>query len=368
MPPRPYAIDVPDAVLDDLRRRLEATRWPTLVDGAGWGYGAEAAYVRALCAYWADAYDWRAAEQRLNRFAGFLCPVDGIDIHYWHVRAPRPDALPILLVHGWPGSIFEFGELIAPLAEDHHVVVAALPGFGFGGAPREPGWGVARIADAFHSLMRDVLGYDRYGVQGGDWGCMVAPKMAAEHGDHVIAIHLNMVFRPGPLADIEAVDPIAAGQAKRFEAAEMAYARIQATKPDSLTLAQTDSPAGLAAWIVEKFRAWSDCGGDLEASFSRDTLLTNLMFYWAPNRVASAARIYRESLADPVGSFGYPRLETPTGIARFPADPFNRPRAWAEAQWNVTHWTDMPRGGHFAALEQPQLLLDDIRRFFERPY
>jgi pimeloyl-ACP methyl ester carboxylesterase len=375
MAPRPFTIEVPDAVLDDLRERLERTRWPESVEGGGWSYGVDVGYVRELCEYWATTYDWRSHERLLNAHPGFLCEIDGTDVHFWHVRGKGPAPFPLLLVHGWPGSIFEFAELIGPLtdpaahggdpADAFDVVVPALPGFGFGGAPRDSGWGIPRIADAFHSLMRDELGYERYGVQGGDWGCVVAPKMAAEHGEHIVGIHVNMVFRPEPtLDDVHEQDPEAARRLEAFQATEIAYALIQATKPDSLTVAQSDSPAGLAAWMLEKFRAWSDWGGDVERSFSRDTLLTNLMFYWAPNRAASAARIYRESHADPQGSFGYPRLRTPTGVANFPADPFNRPRSWAEARWNVTHWTDMPRGGHFAALEEPQLLLEDVRTFF----
>jgi pimeloyl-ACP methyl ester carboxylesterase len=374
VPPRPYVISVPDEVLSDLGERLRRTRWPETLQDVGWAYGADVDYVRDLCAYWAAAYDWRVHEQRLNAHPGFLCEVDGTDLHFWHVRGTGPDPFPLLLVHGWPGSIFEFGELIGPLtnpaahggdpSDAFDLVIPALPGFGFGGAPRDAGWGVARIADAFHTLMHDELGYARYGVQGGDWGCMIGPKMASAHADHVVGVHVNMVFRPDPIDDVHEQDPDAAARIEAFEATELGYVAIQATQPDTLTVAQSDSPAGLAAWMIEKFRTWSDCSGDVERAFSRDTLLTNLMFYWAPNRTASAARIYRESLGDFAGSFVYPRVETPTGVASFPADPFNRPRSWAEARWNVTRWTDMPRGGHFAALEEPELLLEDIRRFF----
>ncbi len=303
MPARPFAIDVPQPTLDDLRNRLARTRWPEPLPGSGWDLGVDVRYLRELCAYWADGYDWRAQEARLNAIPGFRCEVDAVDLHLWHVRGVGPAPIPLLLVHGWPGSIAEFAQLVGPLADPaahggdpadaFDVVVPALPGFGFGGVPRERGWGVSRVAAAFDALMTRELGYDRYAVQGGDWGGMIAAKLGASRPEHVRGIHVNFVVapppaRPGP-EDAGAVERLA-----RWRRSEAAYSQVQSTKPDSLTVAQSDSPAGLAAWIVEKFRRWSDCDGDVERAFSKDTLLTDVMFYWAPNSTASAARIYLE--------------------------------------------------------------------------
>lgn len=372
MPSRPYRIDVPQAVLDDLTRRLAETRWPEPLPGAGWDYGANVEYVRELCDYWRTGYDWRAAERRLNAHPQFVSEVDGVDIHYWHVRGEGDNPFPLLLIHGWPGSIVEFEALIDPLtrpsayggsAKDaFDVVIPALPGFGFGGKPRERGWGIARIGAAFDRLMAEELGYRKYGVQGGDWGGITAAKMGSAHADQVAGIHLNFVIA-GPPTEMTAADHAAADVRNAFQAQETGYSNVQGTKPDSLTVAQTDSPAGLAAWIVEKFRVWSDCDGDVERAFSKDTLLTNLMFYWAPNAIASAARIYYEAMRDPT-SFRYPKVEVPTGVAVFPKEPWRAPRTWAEPRFNITRWTEMPRGGHFAALEVPELLIEDVRAFF----
>lgn len=376
MAPRPYAIHVPDAVLDDLRDRLGRTRWPEPLDGAGWDYGADVAYVRELCEHWRTAYDWRAHERRLNELPGFLCEVDGVDLHFWHVRSPVEGAMPLLLVHGWPGSMLEFERLVGPLtdpaahggdpADAFDVVVPALPGYGFGGRPRDRGWGISRIARAFDTLMTDELGYERYAAQGGDWGAIVSAKLGAAHADHVLGIHVNMLVAPPP-RDASGDDDEAreARERDRFwRTREAAYSRVQRTKPDSLTVAQTDSPAGLAAWIVEKFRTWSDCDGDVESAVDRDTLLTNLMFYWAPPSAASAARLYYEAAVDADGIARRGRVEVPVGYAAFPHEIFRPPRAWAEEHYAIRRWTPMPRGGHFAALEQPELLLDDVRAFF----
>jgi microsomal epoxide hydrolase len=372
MPPRPFSIDVPQVVLDDLKRRLEATRWPEPIPGVGWDYGAEVAYVRELCEYWRADYDWRKQEAELNRYPQFLCEVDGVDIQFWHVKGKGPSPFPLLLIHGWPGSMVEFHRLIGPLtdpaahggdpADAFDVVVPSLPGFGWSGKPRQRGWGITRIAAAFDALMSRELGYSRYGVQGGDWGGITAAKMGSAHADHVAAIHLNFVIGMPP-AEMSAADQAAAAKRAAFQAQETGYSNVQGTKPDSLTMAQTDSPAGLAAWVVEKFRTWSDCGGDVEKAFSKDTLLTNLMFYWAPNSVASAARIYYEAQRNPDG-FRYPKVEVPTGVAVFPGEPWQAPRHWVESRYNIQRWTEMPRGGHFAALEQPELLLEDVRAFF----
>ena len=370
---RPFRIDVPQSVLDDLNRRLEATRWPETIPEVGWEYGADPHYIRELCDYWRNSYDWRAHEAGLNEHPGFSCEVDGLDLHFWHVRGERKGAFPLLLIHGWPGSMFEFDRLIEPLTHPSHyggraedafdVVVPALPGFGFGGKPRERGWGISRIAAAFDSLMAHELGYERYGVQGGDWGGIISSKMGSAHADHVAGVHLNFVFGQPPSPLVTDEDKAVAASSDAFQAAETGYSAVQGTKPLSLAAAQADSPAGLAAWVVEKFRTWSDCDGDVESSFSKDTLLTNLMFYWAPNSVASAAAIYFEARRDPAG-FVYGKVEVPTAVAVFPKEPWQALRHWVEPRFNIVRWTRMPRGGHFAALEEPELLVNDVRTFF----
>ncbi len=363
MPPRPYTIHVSDAVLDDLRQRLERTRWPEQLDGVGWDYGSSVAYARELCDYWRTEYDWREQEARLNRLPQFLCEVDGVDLHFWRVRGAGGKGLPLLLLHGWPSSNCEFLELIEPLAaEGFDVVVPALPGFGFGGRPRERGWGVSRIAAAFDALMSRELGYERYGVHGGDWGSFVAARLGFAYPDHVAGIHVTMVipFLPDEVADEDRAE---LERQRAWRAEESAYREIQSTKPDSLTVGHTDSPAGLAAWVVEKFRTWSDCDGDVERAFTKDTLLTNIMFYWAPGSVASAARIYYESRRDASGFF-FPRIEVPCAVAAFPREPFMMRRHWIEHRYTIARWTEMPRGGHFPALEEPQLLLADVTAFF----
>jgi microsomal epoxide hydrolase len=377
MPPRPYRIDVPEAVLSDLRERLGRTRWPEPLPGEPWERGASLQYVRELCAYWRDGFDWRKQETALNAWPEFISTVDGvdldgIDVHYWHVRGIGPSPMPLILVHGWPGSIFEFHHLIGPLtdpaahggdsADAFDVVIPALPGFGFSGKPREPGWGPARIAGAFHRLMTDELGYARYGTQGGDWGGIITSHMAAQNPAHVAGAHLNFIVAAPTPEQAQAPDARPyLDHAAAVQRDEMGYNITQGTKPMSLGIAQADSPAGLAAWIVEKFRTWSDCGGDIESVYTKDQLLTNIMFYWAPNSVASAANIYLESRRE---RQPWPEISVPVAVAMFPKELARIPRAWAESRLNVVRWTEMPKGGHFAALEQPELLLDDVRAFF----
>lgn len=364
MAARPYRIEVAEEVLDDLRERLARTRWPEPAPGEPWGYGLDLDVVRGLCERWRTGFDWRAWEERLNAWPQFLCEVDGVDLHFWHVRGTGPDPLPLLLVHGWPGSILEFLDLLEPLsAAGYDLVVPALPGFGFGGRPRERGFGIARIAAAFDALMAHELGYRRYGVQGGDWGSIVAARLGSAHADHVAGIHVNMPLAPPPPeAEQDEEDRATLARLQAFRGREGGYSAIQRSKPDTLTVAQTDSPAGLAAWILEKFEAWSDGG---IAAHDADLLLANLMFYWAPASVASAARIYHESANEPDGLAGWPPIGVPTAVAAFPAEPFGAPRRWVERHFALARWTEMPRGGHFAALEEPELLLADVRSFFD---
>jgi pimeloyl-ACP methyl ester carboxylesterase len=376
---RPFEIDVPASEWTDLRERLAHTRWPDDWEGVGWSAGADLRYVRELCAYWRDGFDWFAQQRRLNAMPGFRRRIDGVDIHFWHVRSGMPAAVPLLLLHGWPGSMYEFLHLIGPLTDPgahggdpvdaFDVVVPSLPGFGFGGKPASGGWGPTRIAEALHTLMHDLLGYSRYAAQGGDWGSAVAQLIAGRHPDDVLGIHLNFVLSALQLP----ADRLASPRTERereivhrrrtFADHGSAYAVAQGTVPRSLTLAQADSPAGLAAWIVDKFRSWSDCDGDVERAFTKDQLLTNLMFYWAPNSVASAARLYYEARRD-TDYLSPARVEVPTAVVMFPFEIMPALREWVEPWYDLRRWTEMPRGGHFAALEVPDLWLDDVRAFF----
>ena len=371
MPPQPFAISVPDAVLDDLRDRLSRTRWPDAIPGTGWEYGADVDYIRELCEYWRTGFDWRAREAELNQYPGFLCEVDGVDLHFWHVRGKGPNPMPLLLVHGWPGSIFEFHHLIGPLtdpaayggdpADSFDVVVPALPGYGFGGQTEERGWGPSRTAAAFDHLMTKELGYARYATQGGDWGGIITARMGGVHGANIIGCHLNFVIA-GPPANPAPEDREVAEARAKFQAEETAYSQLHGTKPMSLAVAQADSPAGMAAWIVEKFRGWSDCDGDIESVYTKDQLLTNIMFYWAPNSSAGASRMYFEARRDPAAMFT--KVEVPVGVAMFPKEIYRARRSWVEGRFNIQHWTEFEKGGHFAALEQPAALLEDVRAFF----
>ena len=374
---RPFAIDVPDAVLEDLRVRLERTRFPDQLDGAGWDYGAELGYVNDLVTYWLEEFDWRAQERRLNEFDQYKTVIDGLDIHFIHQRSAEADALPLIITHGWPGSIAEFAKIIGPLtdpvahggqAEDaFHVIAPSMPGYGFSDKPRSPGFGPEQIAETGAQLMAR-LGYDRYGVQGGDWGSIVSRWHAFNHPEHVVGLHLNMLVANPPSGVDDPTEGVPPEELERTRARqafytgdENGYARIQATRPQTLGYALNDSPAGQAAWIVEKFRAWCDWSGDPESIFTKDELLTNVMIYWVTQTATSSARLYYESgrAPRPMG-----RVEVPTGAAIFPYELFIAPRKWAEASYNIVHWTEMPRGGHFAAMEQPELFVDDLRTFF----
>ena len=369
-----FRIHVDDEVLEDLRDRLARTRFPDQIEGAGWEYGMPIDYLRELVEYWRGTYDWRTQEARLNGFAQFRTRIDGQSIHFIHARSARADAFPVLITHGWPGSVVEFLDVIPRLtdpdsdgargADAFHVVAPSLPGYGFSEPPRTRGWDPERIARTFVELM-ERLGYARYGAQGGDWGAQVTTRIGALDLEHCAGIHLNMPLGatpedPGPLTAEEQADLAALQEFQRDEAG---YANEQMTKPQTVGAALNDSPAGLLAWIVEKFRAWSDCDGDPENCFTRDQLLTNVMLYWVTQTSASSARLYWESRHS--ASWGQPPLvRVPTGVARFPKEVLRWPRAWVERSYNVTHWTVMPRGGHFAAMEQPALFAKDLREFF----
>ncbi|SER58809.1 epoxide hydrolase family protein [Natrinema salaciae] len=373
---RPFEVTVDRDDIDDLRARLDRTRWPDQLPDAGWAYGTELEFLRGLCEYWRDDFNWSAFEARLNAFDQYATTIDGQPLHFYHVRSPEPDATPLVLSHGWPGSVAEFLDVLGPLADPaahggdpadaFHVVAPSLPGFGFSGPTRERGYDVPRVADAVAELMAR-LGYDRYVAQGGDWGALVTALLGANYPDRVDAIHTNMLFlNPSSL---EADDPTALldeqgladyRETAEFRDEETAYHEIQATKPQSLAYGLTDSPAGLAGWIGEKFRTWSDCGGDLESHIGRDRLLDNLSVYWLTETINSSMRIYYET---DVGAATPDAVDVPTGHARYPAEVYKTPRVWAEEVYDITYWNDMPDGGHFAAMEVPDLFVEDLRSF-----
>jgi microsomal epoxide hydrolase len=356
---RPFRVEVPEAVLTDLRERLAHTRWPDQLPGVEWEYGTDLSYLQELCEYWRKEFDWREAERRLNAFEQFTTEVDGHNIHFVHAVSASREAVPLLLIHGWPGSVVEFLDVIAPLSETFHVVVPSLPGYGFSGPTIERGVDARRIAAMLAELMAR-LGYERYVAQGGDWGARIVRGLAQLDAEHLLGIHLTM-FTPQP--SDEAMALAEPGEAvRRHDAADLGYQRIQATRPQSLAYGLADSPAGLAGWIVEKFRLWSDCGGEIERSFTKDELLTNITLYWVTNTINSANRLYLEEGIGGVGQ-PYPPVTVPSAFALFPAELARPPRAWVERELNLVQWTEQPRGGHFAAMEEPELFVDDVRRF-----
>lgn len=375
--PERLVIDVPEEQLLDLRSRLRATRWPDALPDSGWGYGTERRYLQELCRSWADEFDWRSAEVRLNAWPHHRTVVDGEQLHYVHAPSPHPGALPLLLTHGWPGSVVEFLGVLGPLtdppayggdpADAFSVVAPSIPGYGWSGPTRQRGWDVRRVAGALATLMAE-LGYTRYGAQGGDWGGIASAHLGVLDAEHLVGLHLNMANAPRPRgfddAALSADEQRDLAEMREFRLRETGYQAIQGTKPQTLAYALNDSPAGLAGWIVEKFRAWSDCNGDVESAISREDLLTNLTVYWVTGTAGSSARLYYEtfSAAEPVMPTA--RVEVPTAVARFPREIYRPPRAWVEEAFDLRRWTVMPRGGHFAALEQPELLVDDIRTFF----
>jgi microsomal epoxide hydrolase len=373
---RPFQIEVPEAVLDDLRERLARTRWPDQIPGSEWGYGTDLTYLQELCEHWRAKFDWRAQEDRFNRWPHFLTDIDGQQIHFIHAQSPEPDALPLIITHGWPGSVAEFLDIIEPLrnprayggdpADAFHVICPSIPGYGWSGPTVEPGWDVLRVAQAWQTLMAR-LGYDRYGAQGGDWGAFISAQLAAIDPEHVVGLHSNLLlaFPPNageiPLNEQEAADLADAGE---FMTRGSAYQEIQGKNPQTLGYGLTDSPAGLAGWIVEKFWAWTDNDGDVEQAVTRDQLLTNLTVYWVTKTINSSIRLYCESQR--TGRFGTmgEKVTVPTAAAVFPKEILRIPRAYAEETFNVVRYTRFDRGGHFAALEEPDLLIDDVRAFF----
>jgi pimeloyl-ACP methyl ester carboxylesterase len=373
----PLHLAVADAELVDLRSRLRGTRWPEGETVDDWSQGVPLSYLQDLCGYWAEDYDWRRIECQLNELGQFRTEIDGLGVHFLHCRSPHADALPVVMTHGWPGSVIEFLKVVAPLTNplEHggaagdafHVVCPSLPGYGFSDKPSSAGWGVPRIASAFAVLMAR-LGYDRYGAQGGDWGALITATLGHIDPEHVAGIHVNM-----PLVSPD--DIVAVGKPTKAEEAMLAaraeyrltgsgYAAQQSTRPQTLGYGLVDSPAAQCAWIVEKFAAWSDCDGDVESVIGRDELLDNVMLYWLPGNGASSARLYWEALPyrdlhdlEPV--------EVPAGVSLFPREVYPASPRWLERRFrDLRHCNELDRGGHFAAFEQPALFVDELRAFF----
>ncbi|MFF1610425.1 epoxide hydrolase family protein [Amycolatopsis sp. NPDC058278] len=371
---RPFTIDVPQADLDDLRDRLTRTRWAADLPGAGWSRGVPVSYLKELAGYWRDGYDWRAHERKLNAFPQFVTEIDGQDIHFLHVRSPEPDALPLILIHGWPGSIVEFLNVIGPLtdprahggdpADAFHLVIPSIPGTAFSGPTRETGWDTGRITRAFAELMHR-LGYDRYGAQGGDTGAVVGPGLGRLAPDKVVGVHANGLAAFGAPDDGAELTEAEKARLEHFaylRTEQSGYVAMQTTRPQTLAHGLHDSPVGQLAWIVEKFKEWTDPAAELpEDAVDRDLLLTNVMLYWLTGTGGSSANCYYETAH--AGAWGASeRSPVPTGVAVFPLDVSIR--GALDREHTIVHWSEFGRGGHFAAMEAPDLLVGDVRAFF----
>jgi pimeloyl-ACP methyl ester carboxylesterase len=376
----PFRIDVPEQELAELRARLRSARWPERETVGDWSQGVPLDYLRELCEYWAERYDWRATEARLNAFPQFRTEIDGLGIHFLHVRSPEADATPLVLTHGWPGSVVEFGKVIGPLTDPaahggdpedaFHVVCPSLPGYGFSDRPAEQGWGIGRIAQAWTVLM-GRLGYERFGAAGGDWGTSISTEIARLAPERLVGIHLMPPLAPpdpdtfGSLTDREQAALASLEHAAEWESG---YSRVHATRPQTVGYGLVDSPVALCAWIIEKFWSWTDCDGHPENALSRDELLDNLMLYWLPGTGASSARLYWESIRQVdewISGSITATIDVPAGCSVFPKEIQRPSRRWAEKRFtDIRYWNEPPRGGHFAAFEQPDQFVADIREFF----
>ena len=377
----PFHLSVPEEQLADLRDRLSRTRWPDRETVADTSQGPQFAKVRALCDYWRDSYDWRRCEAVLNGFGQYRTELDGLGIHFLHVRSPEPDAMPLVLTHGWPGSVLEFRDVIGPLTDPaayggdprdaFHLVIPTLPGFGFSDKPTGTGWGVSRIADAWITLM-ERLGYTSWGAQGGDWGASVTMAIGHKAPAGCVGIHLNLVpFQPTPdeIAEATPREQAMLDTAQRYDQVLSGYAKMQGTRPQTIGYSFADSPAGLASWLYAMFQDVSDSGGDAESVFSLDEMLDDIMLYWLPNTGASSARLYWESMTS-MTSGGSPSepMRMPTAISMFPGEQLRISRRWAERRVaNLVHFNELDRGGHFAALEQPGSFVAENRAGFSGP-
>ena len=372
--PEPFEIRVRDEELADLQRRLQATRWPDAECVDDWSQGIPLSYVREVCEYWANKYDWREREARLNAHPQFRLPIDGLGIHFQHIRSPETNALPLVMTHGWPGSVVEFQKVIGPLTDPaahggdasdaFHLVCPSLPGYGFSDKPTATGWNVQKIGDAWSQLM-SALGYDRYVAQGGDWGSMVTTCIGIQDPAHCAGIHLNMpIVPPDPdtMNDLTEQEQSALAGMQHYQDKDSGYSKQQSTRPQTLGYGLVDSPAGQAAWILEKFWAWTDCDGHPENALGRDEMLDNVMLYWLPGTGASSARLYWESFSGPPMD----PVAVPVGCSIFPKEIFRSSRRWAEKHYGdkLVHWNALDQGGHFAAFEQPAIFVEEIRAAF----
>jgi microsomal epoxide hydrolase len=376
---RPFTIAVEDSVLDDLRQRLADTRWPDEMPNSGWDYGSNLAYMKELVEYWRTDFDWRAQEAKLNAFSHFKSEVDGLDIHFIHEKGMGPNPMPLVITHGWPSCFFEMTKIIPLLtdpashggdaADSFDVVAPSLPGFGFSDHAQDRGMEVQRVAGMWNKLMTQNLGYSKFAAQGGDIGSGVTARLGYAHADTLYGIHLTSITRPTPYLGpgsrpVTDAEQALITQRDQWFADEGGYNHIQGTKPQTLAYGLNDSPAGLAAWIVEKYRTWSDCGGDVEKSYTKDELLTIVTIYWVTQTISSSTRMYYENQKSLWTMNKDEKVPAPAGMAMFPQEISKPPREWGERSYDVRRWTEMTSGGHFAALEEPQLLAEEVRAFF----
>ncbi len=376
---RSFTIAVEDSVLEDLQQRLADTRWPDEIPNTGWDYGSNLAYLKELVEHWRTKFDWRSQETKLNSFSHFKSDVDGLDIHFIHEKGKGPNPIPLVITHGWPSCFFEMTKIIPLLvdpashggdADDSFDVVApSLPGFGFSDHAQDRGMEVQRVAGMWNKLMTENLGYPKFAAQGGDIGSGVTARLGFAHSDTMFGIHLTSITRPTPYLGpgsrpVTDAEQALITQRDKWFADEGGYNHIQGTKPQTLAYGLNDSPVGLAAWIVEKYRTWSDCGGDVEKSYTKDELLTIVTIYWVTQTISSSTRMYFENQKNLWTMEKDQKVPAPAGIAMFPQEISKPPREWGERSYDVRRWTEMTSGGHFAALEEPQLLAEEVRAFF----
>ena len=376
---RPFTIAVEDSVLEDLQQRLAETRWPDEIPNTGWDYGSNLAYLKELVEHWRTKFDWRAQEAKLNAFSHFKSEVDGLDIHFIHEKGKGPNPIPLVITHGWPSCFFEMTKIIPLLADpashggdaadSFDVVAPSLPGFGFSDHAQDRGMEVQRVAGMWNKLMTENLGYPKFAAQGGDIGSGVTARLGYAHADTLYGIHLTSITRPTPYLGpgsrpVTDAEQALIAQRDKWFADEGGYNHIQGTKPQTLAYGLNDSPVGLAAWIVEKYRTWSDCGGDVEKSYTKDELLTIVTLYWVTPTISSSTRMYFENQKNLWAMEKDQKVPAPAGMAMFPQEISKPPREWGERSYDVRRWTEMHSGGHFAALEEPQLLAEEVRAFF----
>jgi len=373
---RPFKVEIPQAVINRIVARVKSTRLPDRLDSQDWRYGANWEYMRSLSEYWVMQFDWRKAQANLNRYPQFIARVDDYDIHFYHVKGQGPKPLPLILTHGWPGSVFEFLEAIGPLSDPakyggspedaFDIVVPSIPGFGFSSKPKQP-IGPPTTARLWHALMTNVLGYSRFGAQGGDWGNAITLALARDFPQNIVGIHLNATGAVAQQSDLNDEEREWVQATTAYRTQELDYFNEQQHKPGTVAFVLYDNPLGTAAWIVEKFKTWSDSGENIESVFTKDQLLTNVMIYLVTDTVATAVWFYRGALDDRATP-ARGKLEIPAGFAAFPGEmrPLNPPRSVLERNFNLVHYTKMAKGGHFACLEQPKLFVDDVRTFFRK--